>query len=311
MRYYAAWICRFVSVDPLQFEYPHYTPYQYAGNKPITFIDLDGAEEFKPIVLSEFIEPGTPSSAPTINYGFENGTTFMNVNWSYTELNTSPMENSDLCHSAEISTHSFSGQFIYVYPAEAWIMQSATWTTETVSENFCLKPPMVSGAISSSSIAEGISELASNYLSYGLQKTGMKEKTADKTAGIAVFVALIAAMILGMKGGTKTPTTTTTTAKTGTNAVYRGVDAAGKTRYVGITGREASVRFGEHAASGTARSTLQYEVIKGAEGLTRTQARIWEQNLINQLGLQKNGGQLFNMRNSIAPQHWWQYGIIP
>ncbi|MCT4647880.1 MAG: GH-E family nuclease [Carboxylicivirga sp.] len=44
-RYYAAWLCRFVSVDPLQFEYPHYTPFQYAGNKPITYIDLDGLEE--------------------------------------------------------------------------------------------------------------------------------------------------------------------------------------------------------------------------------------------------------------------------
>ena len=47
MRYYADWLCRFVSVDPLQFEYPHYTPYQYAGNKPISYIDLDGAEEKK------------------------------------------------------------------------------------------------------------------------------------------------------------------------------------------------------------------------------------------------------------------------
>ncbi|MDD2635513.1 MAG: hypothetical protein PHW82_08445 [Bacteroidales bacterium] len=44
-RYYAAWIARFVSVDPLQHEYPQYTPYQYAGNKPITYIDLDGLEE--------------------------------------------------------------------------------------------------------------------------------------------------------------------------------------------------------------------------------------------------------------------------
>jgi RHS repeat-associated protein len=48
MRYYAAWLCRFVSVDPLQFKYPHYTPYQYAGNKPVSFIDLDGGEEKKP-----------------------------------------------------------------------------------------------------------------------------------------------------------------------------------------------------------------------------------------------------------------------
>ncbi len=35
----------FISTDPLQFKYPYYTPYQYAGNKPISFIDLDGAEE--------------------------------------------------------------------------------------------------------------------------------------------------------------------------------------------------------------------------------------------------------------------------
>ncbi|MBI9068704.1 MAG: hypothetical protein JEZ09_15515, partial [Salinivirgaceae bacterium] len=41
-RYYASWLCRFVSVDPLQFKYPYYTPYQYAGNKPISYIDLDG-----------------------------------------------------------------------------------------------------------------------------------------------------------------------------------------------------------------------------------------------------------------------------
>jgi len=34
-----------VSVDPLAAKYPHYTPYQYAGNKPINFVDLDGLEE--------------------------------------------------------------------------------------------------------------------------------------------------------------------------------------------------------------------------------------------------------------------------
>ncbi|WP_185154529.1 RHS repeat domain-containing protein [Fulvivirga sp. M361] len=47
-RYYASWLIRFVSVDPLKDEYPYYTPYQYAGNKPITFIDLDGLQEIKP-----------------------------------------------------------------------------------------------------------------------------------------------------------------------------------------------------------------------------------------------------------------------
>ena len=43
-RYYAAWLCRFVSVDPLQFEYPQLTPYNYAGNKSVTHIDIDGLQ---------------------------------------------------------------------------------------------------------------------------------------------------------------------------------------------------------------------------------------------------------------------------
>ncbi|MCC5919027.1 MAG: RHS repeat-associated core domain-containing protein, partial [Cryomorphaceae bacterium] len=43
-RYYADWLCRFVSVDPLKDDYPYYTTYQYAGNKPITSIDVDGLE---------------------------------------------------------------------------------------------------------------------------------------------------------------------------------------------------------------------------------------------------------------------------
>lgn len=43
-RYYAAWSCRFVSVDPLAGKYPFYTPYQYAGNQPINAIDVDGLE---------------------------------------------------------------------------------------------------------------------------------------------------------------------------------------------------------------------------------------------------------------------------
>jgi len=45
-RYYAAWLCRFVSVDPLQFEYPDLTPFQYASNRPIVAIDIDGLEAY-------------------------------------------------------------------------------------------------------------------------------------------------------------------------------------------------------------------------------------------------------------------------
>jgi RHS repeat-associated protein len=37
---------RFDRIDPLSSDYPFYTPYQFAGNKPIQAIDLDGLEEY-------------------------------------------------------------------------------------------------------------------------------------------------------------------------------------------------------------------------------------------------------------------------
>lgn len=35
---------RFLSVDPLAKGYPWYTPYQFAGNNPVKYVDLDGGE---------------------------------------------------------------------------------------------------------------------------------------------------------------------------------------------------------------------------------------------------------------------------
>jgi hypothetical protein len=46
-------LLRFLSVDPLTKDYPWYTPYQFAGNKPIMAIDLDGLEEFVKIFLPD------------------------------------------------------------------------------------------------------------------------------------------------------------------------------------------------------------------------------------------------------------------
>jgi RHS repeat-associated protein len=43
-RVYSPSIGKFLSIDPLSQKYPWYTPYQFAGNKPIKYIDLEGAE---------------------------------------------------------------------------------------------------------------------------------------------------------------------------------------------------------------------------------------------------------------------------
>ncbi len=55
-RIYNPDIARFLSVDPLTSGYPFYTPYQFAGNKPIQAIDLDGLEEKEVVTASA---PGT------------------------------------------------------------------------------------------------------------------------------------------------------------------------------------------------------------------------------------------------------------
>src|SRR5690554_2014281 len=43
-RYYAAWTCRFIRVDPLAADYAHLTPYNNAGNKVINTVDIDGMQ---------------------------------------------------------------------------------------------------------------------------------------------------------------------------------------------------------------------------------------------------------------------------
>lgn len=44
MRIYDTRLGRFLSVDPLTKKYPYWTPYQFAGDMPIKYIDLDGLE---------------------------------------------------------------------------------------------------------------------------------------------------------------------------------------------------------------------------------------------------------------------------
>ena len=53
-RIYDSRLGKFLSIDPLTKEYPWYTPYQFAGNKPIGAIDIEGLEEYW-VVARSFI----------------------------------------------------------------------------------------------------------------------------------------------------------------------------------------------------------------------------------------------------------------
>jgi RHS repeat-associated protein len=49
LRIYDPRINKFLSVDPLDKKFPYWSPYQFSGNNPIRFIDLDGAEILDPL----------------------------------------------------------------------------------------------------------------------------------------------------------------------------------------------------------------------------------------------------------------------
>jgi len=73
-RYYAPWLCRFISVDPLKDDYPYLTPYNYAGNKPITHKDIDGLQ--------------STGDKPVNKEGIQ--TTFPKNEWSQKSLESAP-----------------------------------------------------------------------------------------------------------------------------------------------------------------------------------------------------------------------------
>ncbi len=79
-------MCRFVSVDPLQHKYSYYTPYQYAGNKPITFIDIDGLEENSPLPESYFSESPKVDMTKCPYAGTNAFGYLRNQNWFWTQL---------------------------------------------------------------------------------------------------------------------------------------------------------------------------------------------------------------------------------
>ena len=94
----------------------------------------------------------------------------------------------------------------------------------------------------------------------------------------------------------------------GTYSVYIG-HIRNRIEYVGITRRDPDIRFDEHWNLNTGRANLTYKVLPSAGTLSNRNARISEQILINYYKLQRNGGQLQNLINSISPKKLNKYGI--
>jgi len=88
-RIYDPRISRFLSVDPLTASFPWFTPYQFAGNMPIRFIDLDGKEIWWNIVEGgkELLNRATDIDVRNIGRGFASYYEELKKIATYTELN--------------------------------------------------------------------------------------------------------------------------------------------------------------------------------------------------------------------------------
>ncbi len=72
MRIYDGRIGKFLSVDPITSKYPYLTPYQFASNRPIDGIDLDGLEFFKKDNNQYTIDYRPVLKAPDVVTGIDN-----------------------------------------------------------------------------------------------------------------------------------------------------------------------------------------------------------------------------------------------
>lgn len=94
-RIYDPRLVRFLSVDPLQTDYPWYTPFQFAGNSPILNVDLDGLETCnynllmdektgKSKLVQTSVEHGSLFNALTVQkVNYNGGIYVIDAEWNY------------------------------------------------------------------------------------------------------------------------------------------------------------------------------------------------------------------------------------
>ena len=66
MRVYDPRLGKFLSVDPLTRNFPYWTPYQFSGDNPVRYIDLDGAEQFDPSSIPKGVTHISVATAPGV-----------------------------------------------------------------------------------------------------------------------------------------------------------------------------------------------------------------------------------------------------
>jgi RHS repeat-associated protein len=158
-RIYNPRIAKFLSVDPLTKGYPWYTPYQFAGNKPINCVDLDGAEERPYYSIkddSNWYHRTTISTAAPARAGFR----------------------ADYVHLKEYSRSgdgAFSGSEYYVYKLTqeggSYKQFGFDFTIPTTTFYFVFYPNTINKENTSLNMGVSVPTAGTNWHYYGTSKT--------------------------------------------------------------------------------------------------------------------------------------------
>ena len=102
---------RFFAVDPLTSKYPWYTPYQFSGNKPIQFVELEGLEEGI-----------SAAGSITTSYTFgSKGKSHVNIGFGFSIMATGSTNIGDINAAGQASLN-FSGNY-----GDYFIIKTATY----------------------------------------------------------------------------------------------------------------------------------------------------------------------------------------
>jgi RHS repeat-associated protein len=125
MRIYDPRLGRFLSVDPITADYPELTPYQFASNRPIDGIDLDGKEWAQETIFKSEKGKLVVENQMTVKVKVENKSTIVtdaNIIKAKAELFKSSLEQK---YSGESTANLFGVPFTIRYKTEAVLDYSA------------------------------------------------------------------------------------------------------------------------------------------------------------------------------------------
>src|SRR5215218_1427115 len=128
MRIYDPRIGKFLSVDPITQKYPELTPYQFASNKPINSIDLDGSESLEVYIWKDEAGRVTSLQVPVSN-PWDLGSGILYHTFTMTELSSTQVNK----FTVEVDRRRIE-EHKYVPPAKGVFGQICDWVTSKVPQ---------------------------------------------------------------------------------------------------------------------------------------------------------------------------------